>query len=486
MKQLTCEMCGITDLLKQDGIFVCQTCGCKYSVEEAKKLLIDGAVVIDRTNEVDNFANRMFSFIDDGNWNKAIEYLEKILDIDVDNINAYIGGILIKEKCLFKDFTNRIGIHLNILSSEKWETLGNTNTNTNKTKEIIQYLEKEYKIVNEKELQEERLIIECGERTFIRVNPIENLEDYSLCSCSLLTSVTIPTNLKTIGKSVFEKCDNLKSIIFSEDSLLTRIGNSAFYGCKNLTCINIPNRVTSIGGWSFYNCTSLKSINLPDSVTNIGFFAFSGCCSMTSIEISNNVTFIGDSVFCGCKSVETINLPNNLETIGPRAFGGCCGLKNITIPNSVKRIGCGAFQDCSSLTSISIPFIGEKPKGNTQEYFGYIFGGDYLNREKNIPKTLKEVIITGGNNICEKAFQGYIRLEKINIPSSVTSIGYNAFYGCRKLTSIVFEDITPWYRTTSQNNWKNKTDGTQTSVANTSINATNFTSMYGNYYWYKL
>ena len=77
-------------------------------------------------------------------------------------------------------------------------------------------------------------------------------------------------------------------------------------------------------------------------------------------------------------------------------------------------------------------------------------------------------------------------MEKINIPSSVTSIGYNAFYGCRKLTSIVFEDITPWYRTTSQNNWKNKTDGTQTSVANTSINATNFTSMYGNYYWYKL
>ena len=37
MKQLTCEMCGSTDLIKQDGVFVCQTCGCKYSVEEAKK-----------------------------------------------------------------------------------------------------------------------------------------------------------------------------------------------------------------------------------------------------------------------------------------------------------------------------------------------------------------------------------------------------------------------------------------------------------------
>ena len=35
MKQLTCEMCGSTDLIKQEGVFVCQTCGTKYSVEES-------------------------------------------------------------------------------------------------------------------------------------------------------------------------------------------------------------------------------------------------------------------------------------------------------------------------------------------------------------------------------------------------------------------------------------------------------------------
>ena len=39
MKKLTCEMCGSTDLLKSDGVFVCQSCGTKYSVEEAKNLL---------------------------------------------------------------------------------------------------------------------------------------------------------------------------------------------------------------------------------------------------------------------------------------------------------------------------------------------------------------------------------------------------------------------------------------------------------------
>lgn len=57
MKQLTCEMCGSTDLMKQDGIFVCQTCGCKYSVEEAKKLMIEMKGKVDVTGntvKVDN------------------------------------------------------------------------------------------------------------------------------------------------------------------------------------------------------------------------------------------------------------------------------------------------------------------------------------------------------------------------------------------------------------------------------------------------
>ena len=57
MKQLTCEMCGGTDLIKQDGVFVCQSCGCKYSVEEAKKMMIEGNVdVSGSTVKIDNSA----------------------------------------------------------------------------------------------------------------------------------------------------------------------------------------------------------------------------------------------------------------------------------------------------------------------------------------------------------------------------------------------------------------------------------------------
>ncbi len=56
MKQLTCEMCGGTDLMKEDGAFVCQNCGMKYSVEEAKKMMIEGTVDVQGTVKVDNSA----------------------------------------------------------------------------------------------------------------------------------------------------------------------------------------------------------------------------------------------------------------------------------------------------------------------------------------------------------------------------------------------------------------------------------------------
>ena len=56
MTGLRCEMCGGIDLIKQDGVFVCQHCGAKYSVEEAKKMMIEGTVDVQGTVKVDNSA----------------------------------------------------------------------------------------------------------------------------------------------------------------------------------------------------------------------------------------------------------------------------------------------------------------------------------------------------------------------------------------------------------------------------------------------
>ena len=101
------------------------------------------------------------------------------------------------------------------------------------------------------------------------------------------------------------------------------IGNVAFWGCKSLTNINIPNSVTTIGDSAFVGCESLTNINIPNSVPTIGEQAFLGCESLVNINIPNSVTTIGDSAFAFCDSLTSINIPNSVTTIGKFAFSDC-------------------------------------------------------------------------------------------------------------------------------------------------------------------
>lgn len=95
MKQLTCEMCGSTDLVKQDGYFVCQTCGTKYSVEEAKKMMIEGTVEVQGTVKVENVAQidsllkLANSSFDSRNYAQAENFCNQIIAIDDKNYEAW-------------------------------------------------------------------------------------------------------------------------------------------------------------------------------------------------------------------------------------------------------------------------------------------------------------------------------------------------------------------------------------------------------------
>lgn len=88
MKQLVCEMCASTDILKDDGVFVCQTCGIKYSVEEAKKMMAEGTVEVtgtvkaDNSDNVNNYLDMANTALLDGNGNEAFNYANKALEIN--------------------------------------------------------------------------------------------------------------------------------------------------------------------------------------------------------------------------------------------------------------------------------------------------------------------------------------------------------------------------------------------------------------------
>lgn len=95
MKQLKCEMCGSADMLKEDGVFVCQSCGCKYSVEEAKKMMVEGTVDvqgtvrIDEHAKIDNYYAIAKNAYDANNKFEAELYCNKIVEIDPLNYKAW-------------------------------------------------------------------------------------------------------------------------------------------------------------------------------------------------------------------------------------------------------------------------------------------------------------------------------------------------------------------------------------------------------------
>ena len=114
----------------------------------------------------------------------------------------------------------------------------------------------------------------------------------------------------------------------------TTIGDSAFYDCRSLTNINIPDGVTTIGGSAFYNCSSLTAVNIPDGVTTIGDSAFYNCYSLANVNIPDSVTTIGDSAFSGCSCLTDIVIKGNPDLANVNAFSNIYGDYLIYVPRA--------------------------------------------------------------------------------------------------------------------------------------------------------
>ena len=161
---------------------------------------------------------------------------------------------------------------------------------------------------------------------------VTKLKRCSFYGCKTLVSVTIPSSVTSIEYAAFYNCTRLSSITIDDsvtniegyafngtayynntnnwDNNVLYIDNhlikakttllgyyevkpdtktiayQAFYGCKELTTIVLPDGVTGIGEWAFYNCTSLISIAIPESIKTIGYYAFQNCNSLVYVFYS--------------------------------------------------------------------------------------------------------------------------------------------------------------------------------------------------------
>ena len=250
---------------------------------------------------------------------------------------------------------------------------------------------------------------------------------------------------------------------------LVEIADYAFYYCRGLTSVEIPNSVKTIGDRAFYMCTGLTSVVIGNSVMSIGYEAFADCSWLKKSAYPDNIpnpfstgiafaysaqgTTIEDGVifdrakttiyFAPVTLSGEYTIPESVTSIDQYAFYYCTKLTSVVIGNSVMSIGYSAFANCSGLKKSAYPDNIPNPFSNYVTSIAYpaqettiedgvifdqakttlYFAPATLAGEYTVPSTVK--------TIADNAFSYCEDITYVRMPATLSSIGKNAFLGCR-------------------------------------------------------
>ncbi len=227
-------------------------------------------------------------------------------------------------------------------------------------------------------------------------NSITTIGEQAFRFDTALESITISSSLNHLPDDVFQGCENIKSVTFKDNCVMTEI-EEAFRLCANLTSVDFGenSRLTTIGEYAFQSCP-IESVVIPSSVTEIEQGAFSGGVKSITFEENSQLTTIGQNAFAN-GLYTNIDLPETVTSIEKYAFRASA-LESITIPGSIKNIPSSCFRNCEAPTNV--------------------------------------ILDVGVENIESLAFYNCSALNNIVIPNTVTTIGNQVFYGCNSLGTI--------------------------------------------------
>ena len=337
----------------------------------------------------------------------------------------------------------------------------------------------------------------CTSLTEITIpSSVTDIKNETFSGCTSLTEITIPSSVTDIEWGAFSGCTSLTEITIP--SSVTDIGNEAFTGTKwlsdkqkanpyviingilidvskagtnlnipatvkeiscdipeNVVSVILPSSITQIYSYMFAECTLLKKITIPSSVTSIGYRAFSGCTSLETIEIPETVESMKISSFTGTKWLENNLVDGKYLIVNNIMYDAQDWDDDVVIPDGVKEIKIDFLNSSKSIHSISFPASVEKihvwkpnilyeisVDSDNKNYSSY--DGCLYSKDKKIlywcPRLKESVsVYPETSQIANAAFSYCNKLKSIDI-KKVTHLGYNTFYGCSELTTIIVPD----------------------------------------------
>ena len=177
--------------------------------------------------------------------------------------------------------------------------------------------------------------------------------------CNEITAINLPPTITDIGPYAFYQCVGIRGIVTIGEEV-TSIGRSAFYGCSNITEVHFNATACETMGGSrsstaFTNCRSLKKITFGQNVRVIPDYAFVGM-DLLSFEwqMPRDLQYVGEYAFAYCNNIYgKLTLPAGVERVGAYAFAQCHKMRQLELPLRIRRIDSRAFYQCVGLTEIT-------------------------------------------------------------------------------------------------------------------------------------